>query len=70
MKSDELIALIDADGKGAKAINAPEDAEVKAICERIGYGAVMDSAARQWFLKDPCGALTVGPPAELVRSVR
>ncbi len=44
-------------------IFAPEDPEVKAICERIGYGAVMDSAARQWAEKSPEGALTVGPCA-------
>ena len=30
------------------AIHAPEDAEVKALCDRVGYGAVMDSAFRQW----------------------
>lgn len=32
-------------------ITAPEDAEVKALCERHGYGAVMDSASRQWEAK-------------------
>lgn len=38
-----------------------EDAEVAALCERWGYGAVMASAARQWARRDPLGALTVGP---------
>lgn len=33
----------------AENIQAPEDAEVKRLCEKHGYGAVMDSAARQWF---------------------
>ena len=45
-------------------------AVVKALCERIGYGAVMDSAARQWFLKDSVGALTVGPCAGLIRDAQ
>lgn len=42
-------------------INAPEDAVVQALCERIGYGAVMDAAARLWGRKDGVGAFTVGP---------
>lgn len=70
MTPEKLIDLIDADGVGAKSITAPEDAEVKALCERIGYGAVMDSAARQWFLKDSVGALTVGPCAGLIRDAK
>lgn len=45
----------------AKLMNAPEDAEVRELCERIGYGAVMDSAARQWQKKDPIGAFACGP---------
>jgi hypothetical protein len=31
------------------------DADVKILYERVGYGAVMDSAARQWFIKDGKG---------------
>lgn len=42
----------------AENIKAPEDAEIKKLCERIGYGAVMDSAARQWYLIDPVGCHT------------
>lgn len=42
-------------------INAPEDEMIKNICEKIGYGAVMDSVARQWQRKDPIGAFTTGP---------
>ena len=42
-------------------LHAPEDAEIREICERIGYGAVMDSAARLWRRKDPVGAFVTGP---------
>lgn len=38
-----------------------EDAAVCALCERHGFGAVMDSAARQWRAKDGVGAFTTGP---------
>ncbi len=41
---------------------AAQDAEVLELCKRIGFGFVMDSAARQWKMRDPSGALTVGPP--------
>jgi len=33
------------------SITASEDEAVKHLCERHGYGAVMDSAARQWAKK-------------------
>lgn len=49
------------DSQKRKNISAPEDAEIKALCERLGYGAVMDSASRQWQKKCPMGAFTVGP---------
>ena len=39
---------------------APEDTEVRNLCEKWGYGAVMSSASRQWIEIDPVGALTVG----------
>ena len=65
----KILDLIDGHGTRATAIQAPEDAEVRALCERIGYGAVMDSAARQWFLKDKFGAHTVGPCAATVRDI-
>ena len=42
------------------ALNAPEDPHVEALCERYGYGAVMDAAARLWTRKDPMGAFYVG----------
>ena len=41
-------------------IRAPEDPAVKMLCERFGYGAVMDSASRQWIRKDPRGAFYIG----------
>ena len=43
------------------SITAPEDEAVKHLCERHGYGAVMDSAARQWAKKPHgSGAFFVG----------
>jgi hypothetical protein len=65
-----VLDLIDYDGKRAEVILAPEDAKVLELCEHIGYGAVMDSVARQWFAKDRHGAHTVGPCAATVRSLR
>lgn len=44
------------------ALNAAQDKEVLALCERLGFGFVMDSAARQWAERDSIGAFTVGPP--------
>lgn len=63
------LRLIDAEGHRASNVRAPEDVGVRALCEVVGFGAVMDSAARQWFLRDPVGALTVGPTAGTVRAV-
>lgn len=42
-------------------LNAVEDKFVKDICERFGYGAVMDSASRQWARKTQWwGAFFIG----------
>lgn len=60
----EALELMDVNGD-RQSIHAPEDPAVKALCDRVGYGAVMDSAARQWramggimevgaFLSGPC----------------
>ena len=49
------------DSMDRENLRAPEDDEVLELCERIGYGAVMDSAARQWRRKDSIGAFVVGP---------
>ena len=40
-----------------------EDAAIERLCLLYGFGAVMQSAARQWLARDPIGALTVGPCA-------
>ena len=37
-----------------------EDPEVLALCNRYGFGAVMDSASRQWIKKDNSGAFFIG----------
>lgn len=42
------------------ASEAPEDEAVLALCERVGFGAVMGSASRQWAMRDPRGFLCVG----------
>jgi hypothetical protein len=47
--------------KDRENLRAPEDDEIRELCERIGYGAVMDSAARQWRKKDPITAFVTGP---------
>ena len=47
--------------KDRENLRAPEDEIVRKLCERIGYGAVMDSAARQWRRKDPVGSFVTGP---------
>jgi len=41
-------------------MNAPEDPHVEALCERYGYGAVMDAASRLWARKDSMGAFYIG----------
>ena len=60
------------DYKGERlGIVAGEDRPVRLLCEQYGYGAVMDSAARQWRNKlgeYGDGALMVGHSAAVVRS--
>lgn len=53
----------------ARPVAAPEDALIAALCQLHGSGAVIDSAARQWHLRDPAGALTVGPAAGTLRAI-
>ena len=44
-----------------RTISAPEDAAVEEICEKYGYGAVMDAASRLWARKPyGSGAFYVG----------
>ena len=49
------------DAQARRDMNAPEDAAVEALCERIGYGAVMSAASRLWLRKVGGGAFVVGP---------
>jgi len=63
----EVLNLSDPEGHRAARISAPEDAEILVLCERVGYGAVMDSAARQWRRKDPIGAHTTGAAVQTVK---
>lgn len=35
------------------------------LCEKVGYGRVMEIAATAWHQKDPAGALTIGPACGL-----
>lgn len=48
------------DAFARRHINAPEDPHVAALCERYGYGAVMDAASRLWARKDSVGAFYIG----------
>lgn len=43
------------------AYEAPDRERVIGICQRIGFGRVMQIAADAWRERDPVGALTVGP---------
>ena len=61
----DALRLIDVGERDS--IAAPEDHLIKDLCERIGYGAVMVSAARQWRKKDPIGAFTCGPCVHTVK---
>lgn len=50
-EAEELLALCGPSAervRGVAALGVSEDPPVLALCERYGYGAVMDSAARQW----------------------
>lgn len=65
----DLLLMMDYKGDRANQITAPEDRAVRSLCETHGYGAVMDSAARQWFHIDCKGAFVVGPCAAIARMV-
>ena len=62
------LELCDPKGDRARLIVAKEDELIRDLCERIGYGAVMDSAARLWRQKDPLGAFTIGPCVATVQA--
>ncbi len=65
----EIVAGLGDSVTRADTTSAREDAEVRALCERVGYGAVMDAASRLWIRKDPLGAFVVGPCAGTVRAL-
>ena len=67
-KARELLLLCDVDDERS-IIQAPEDDEIDRLCQRLGYGAVMDAAARLWRRRDPNGAFTVGLPVALLRQL-
>ena len=53
-------------------ISAPEDAEIRRLGERIGFGALMDGASRMWAIKLKeigleGGEFTCGPCASVKR---
>jgi hypothetical protein len=48
------------DAFARRHLNAPEDPHVYVLCERYGYGAVMDAASRLWARKDSMGAFYIG----------
>lgn len=48
------------DAFARRHLNAPEDVHVAVLCERYGYGAVMDAASRLWARKDSIGAFYIG----------
>lgn len=58
-RAEQIIDLM-ATGMDDTDKQTPEDEHVAAICDRYGYGAVMDAAARLWARKDPLGAITTG----------
>lgn len=41
-------------------VHGPEDTSVRGLCTKYGYGAIMDSAARQWGENDNSGAFFIG----------
>jgi isochorismate hydrolase len=62
-------AVRDADTR-LKHIKDPRvDDIVRALCEQWGYGAVMDSAMRQWLQKDERGALIIAGCMSTCRAV-
>ena len=65
----EFESILDNAEKRTEVIFAPEDAFIQELCERIGYGAVMDSASRLWMRKDPVGAHIIAGCAGTIRHI-
>ncbi len=42
-------------------IHPLEVREIIQLCDRFGFGRVMQIVAEEWAKRDPVGALTVGP---------
>ena len=59
-EENELEAKADAILRSKVIFDPRVDHLVKKLCEQHGYGAVMDSASRQWIKKDPTGAFYIG----------
>lgn len=66
-EAEEVFELSDPDGDRVWR-DAPEDPAVLALCERHGFGAVIDSVVRQWRRRDSVGAYTAGSCVGTVRS--
>lgn len=65
---EEVLMFSDPEGKRAAFIHAPEDPQILGLCWRIGFGAVMDSAARQYRKEVGIGALTTGAAVGTVQA--
>lgn len=63
------MAVEDAELRATHIQQPALDGTVKVLCEQFGYGAVMDSAMRQWLQKDPHGAIIMGPCMGTAKSV-
>lgn len=62
-------ALSTCDWKGERAHWDDEvDPFVEHLCDQVGYGRVMDAAARLWFRKSGDQAFTVGPTGWVIRN--
>lgn len=66
--ADTLAELLNASLDNGEPITAPEDVEIEALCLRLGFGAVLSSAARLWARRDDTGAFTLGHCRAIVGS--
>lgn len=66
--ADTLAELLNASLDNGEPRTAPEDVEIEALCLRLGFGAVLSSAARLWARRDDTGAFTLGHCRAIVGS--
>ncbi len=66
--ADTLAELLNASLDNGEPRTAPEDMEIEALCLRLGFGAVLSSAARLWARRDDTGAFTLGHCRAIVGS--